>query len=541
MSVSIKAPVGDTKRITKGKPAKNAKSDVELVQLMLCANGRTVAIDGKCSGGLINAIKSFQKSKLGYKKPDGVVDPGGKTWNAGVPKLTAQIAADKAACEDMVILMVNGKEKRISKALYKKNQQELRQKVISKAQMMYGQADSWAKFCMDAERMASGADRLALAAVSFLVAKVNKKANPPHDVVTHARGEAMALKAMASNPSTAWTKIQAQDAKATKAYNNGVVAFKAFIDARIGTASSFVGKLEQVRDISFKVVEAYATARLVVAGNDPVKARRMAAAGTTAMKSGATELGEYLAGNEVSFGSSAKKVIVDSAIAGAKASIGGKASGSVKKEIAKKLGAYFAVKVSKKIGKDVLNTFAEKLTDSKNLEGLLGKATEEAIDLFKPMLDGGKAPGKKEFEEAVMRTLGDKFSNAGPVTVIEAFDAALPDRVRETVAEKLAPVVQNDVLQMLVREYGDDVVARLPASVRQKMSSDAAQKVLDMATDIYTRAAADASGADPSEAQLHKAGDAGVQSHGGVKAQLEKLLREAAEKELKSLTAAAAA
>ncbi|MEL6219983.1 MAG: peptidoglycan-binding protein, partial [Pseudomonadota bacterium] len=214
------------------------------MQLMLCANGRTVAIDGKCSGGLINAIKSFQKSKLGYKKPDGVVDPGGKTWNAGAPKLNAQIAADKAACEDMVVLMVNGKEKRISKALYKKNQQELRSKVVGKARMMKGQADSWSDFCYEAERMSAGADGLAMAAVSFIVATVKKKANPPHAVVDKARGSAAELLSMASNPATPWTKIQAQDTKATKAYNDGVVAFKAFIDARVGTASAFVGKLE---------------------------------------------------------------------------------------------------------------------------------------------------------------------------------------------------------------------------------------------------------------------------------------------------------
>ena len=66
MAVSIKAPVGEKKRITEGPAVKNNVEDVKTVQLMLFANGYTGPITGKCTAGMIKAIQGFQKSKLKY-------------------------------------------------------------------------------------------------------------------------------------------------------------------------------------------------------------------------------------------------------------------------------------------------------------------------------------------------------------------------------------------------------------------------------------------------------------------------------------------
>jgi peptidoglycan hydrolase-like protein with peptidoglycan-binding domain len=65
-----------------GNGGKNKPDDVYLVQSLLNDHGYGLTVDGKCGAKSINAIKKFQKSKLGSKRPDGRVDVGGKTWSA---------------------------------------------------------------------------------------------------------------------------------------------------------------------------------------------------------------------------------------------------------------------------------------------------------------------------------------------------------------------------------------------------------------------------------------------------------------------------
>jgi len=61
-----------------GKGGKNETEDVRAVQAMLKAQGVKIEVTGEADNSLTNAIKLFQR-RLGTKKPDGRVDPGGKT------------------------------------------------------------------------------------------------------------------------------------------------------------------------------------------------------------------------------------------------------------------------------------------------------------------------------------------------------------------------------------------------------------------------------------------------------------------------------
>lgn len=441
-------------------------------------------------------------------------------------------------CE-IVIVTEGGREKRISRAEFERNQADMRRKVISKAEMMLGQAESWLDFCREAEITASGADGLLNAFTSFVVSVANDKTDPPYAPLNAARAEAMALRAMASSPRTSWARIRTQDGAATRAYNAGVVAFKGFINARIGTAGSIVGKLETVRDLSFSVVETYATARFVAAGHDPVKARRMAAAGTAAMKTGAGQLGEFLAGNKVTWQGSAKKVFVDASVAAVKKSFGGKVSGDAKKEVTKRIGMFLAAKLSKSLGKKALDTWAAKFTESQSIQQLISKAGEEAVGVFKPMLEKGEVPSKKDVEEAVMRVIGGSLEKVGPIKALEAFDRALPGRVRGVLAEVMGSDVTKSVLTEMTAKHGPAVVSKLPDAFGNTAAGQAAGEVLSKALDIYVQAAADGSRSDTSEIELHRLGGAALQADGGVRDQMKRIIRARAEKELEALLATA--
>ncbi len=58
----------------------NKPGDVAAIQQLLNTHGYKFAVDGVFNNALSDAIKKFQKEKVGSSSPDGVVDPGGKTW-----------------------------------------------------------------------------------------------------------------------------------------------------------------------------------------------------------------------------------------------------------------------------------------------------------------------------------------------------------------------------------------------------------------------------------------------------------------------------
>ncbi|MBY6066712.1 peptidoglycan-binding protein [Leisingera aquaemixtae] len=463
MALKLSAPVGDKKRITKPdpktgeskfKPVKNAPADVELVRLMLKANGYSVEISTKCDAGLIKTIRDFQKKKLGFKKPDGIVDPGMRTWNAGLPKLAAQYAADTKI--ERVEVVENGKTKMITVAEFEAGQEELRRKLLAKANMMYGQAESWVDFCNEVENTRQGNETFLNALTEFAVSMVNDKTDPPWTPILNARSESSLLKTLVSKKKPDWKKVYKQDVKATKAYNKGGKAFKKFIDQRISTAGAIVWKLEVVREVSFAVVETYMTARLVATkGMSPAKAHAIAAASTEALKSSAGQLGEHLAGNNVTWDGAAKKVFIDSFIAGLAGAAGGKLTSKLSAGLADDLAKAAASKLSREMPKKAVKLFFEKFLKSKAGEAMVTEALKETIGLAKPLIEKGRPPNTKEIKESIAKILTAGIMSAGAGKALDKFSSGFTSGAEKFLKTKLAPAaMEGAVKKDLIAKYG---------------------------------------------------------------------------------------
>ena len=69
-----------------GRHGKNFRSDTLLIQELINRATRPpfrlLKVDGIAQFHTISAIERFQKEVLKLKKPDGLVEPGGKTWRA---------------------------------------------------------------------------------------------------------------------------------------------------------------------------------------------------------------------------------------------------------------------------------------------------------------------------------------------------------------------------------------------------------------------------------------------------------------------------
>lgn len=109
-------------------------------------------------------------------------------------------------------------------------QEELRRKVLAKANLMQGQAEFWVDFCNEVESTRKGNDTFLNALTEFAVSMVNDKSDPPWTPILNARSEASFLRTLTSKKKPDWKTVYQQDVKASRANNTGGKAFKKFID-----------------------------------------------------------------------------------------------------------------------------------------------------------------------------------------------------------------------------------------------------------------------------------------------------------------------
>lgn len=541
----ISAPVGDKKRITKPdpkkknekfKPVSNKPEDITKVQIMLIANGFTVPVNGKLSGSLISAIKSFQKSACGFAKPDGIVDPGKRTWKAGLPKYKAKLAADQKAIANMVVVKEKGKEKYVDRKEFEREQARLKHAVLSKANMMLGQAETWLKFCQDAEKTMQGADGFMMSLVEFSVRVSNSSAEPPYGPLTDARSEASLLKVLVDRSAPDWTKVHKQDGKATKSYNKGVKAFQKFIDARIGTAGTIVGRLEVVREVSFTAVEAYATARFIAQGKSPAVAHAMAAAGTEALKTGAGEVGEYLAGNNVSWEKSGKKIFINTLFAGIAGGVGGKMGAAFKGKLHMKLSLKLAPYFKSPAAKKALNVVCNKIMDSGAMQDLVTNAAKETVGLFKKVVESGKVPSQKDFEDAVIKSVLGSALSLAPVKNMTKFSDGADDAVVTFINTKLAPSAMKKIQGDFVKRYGKDKMAEVlkkNPDFYTDLAGQLSDGVKNKAIEVYVMQGVDGARDNTPPAGMDKLGADALRRDAALRKQIEEMIEKELENRVK--------
>ena len=97
-----------------GKGGKNEKPDVQLVQRLLANFGYDLKPNGKADPALFAAITKFQSIYLPTAKADGVINPGGQTWNTliGIGRIKGSLddLAKQYDLEPAVILAIQSVE-----------------------------------------------------------------------------------------------------------------------------------------------------------------------------------------------------------------------------------------------------------------------------------------------------------------------------------------------------------------------------------------------------------------------------------------------
>lgn len=514
MAFSLTAPVGDKNRTTKPEPGKkapkfaavaNKPSDVEMVQVMLVANGFSVAVDGKCNSGLVKTIRQFQKSKAGFKTPDGIIDPGGTSWKSGQAALNGYMKTVEKL--EVYEIKEGGKTKFVTKVEFEANQAKLLKMAWTKGDGMYSMAEFWCDTLKKADEMLQGAEGLLMAMTEFSVRVVNSKAEPPYSPILDARGEASYLCALTKASKPDWKKIVAQETKAVKAYNKASKAFNAYLDAKIGTAGNMLKGAEMTSDISFAVVETYATGYLVVTrGLPPAKAHAIAAAGTSGLKSASIQTGNHLIGKKVDFG----KVAVDIAFGYAKGLAGGKIGAAFLNGAASKLGTKLAAKLSSRVGKKGAELFFQKFLATGYGQGLVENAAKQAIGLFQSGIQKGRSPTRKEYEDAVIQILAGSVLSSPASKQLTAWDVKVPAQTRTFLADTLTPKTLEGVKKGLAKKYGKELVNDVSSAIYKDLQESVLRTFGNNATLIGSAYTVDRLTGQQTDTQLQKLTEEGI-------------------------------
>ena len=549
MAKGIDAPVGDKNRITKPdpkskKPQKfapvaNKPDDVRKVQLMLVANGYDVPVDGKCTSALIGTIRQFQKSACGFKKPDGIVDPGMKTWEKGAAKYAAKISADQSI--EVMALKKGSAEVYLDVKEHSAALEKGKRQMIDHANSIMNMMDVAEYRLKAAEKLLQGEEGFMMAFAEFTIRSLNKRAEPPFKKVQDAYSAARLVISYADRSQPQWDKAMAQTDKATAAYNAARKAILEWEKAVGETAQGVADGLTLVRDVSFDGL-AYLTAAYLVQTRkmDPVRAHMIATTGTEALKSSAGELGNFLAGETINANTVAKNIALDTAAGVLKGKLKLKFGGPLYGGAASVMAKEVAKDVGEEVSEKVLKAYFMRFVQSSSFKAFGEQVLKSTVDVFANWGKADKPPGQKEItDEFVKCLLSSGWASLPGVKAIKGLAAKAPERVQKVASEKLGPALLKVAESDYIKKARDSAAAKkllesLPPERRAVIIKEALKPARDKAVEIYTLNAVNASDGTKSEEAMARLGEEALRRDAELRKMIQSELAKQLEKELKA-------
>ena len=348
--VKISAPVGLSPRKSQGDPVKNKAKDVVLVRKMLSANGIGPLGDSKSmDSGLLKAIKVFQK-KIGFKYPDMVVDPGGKTAKALKPKY------EKQKREEAKIVMYEvkfrGKKLLVTAKDYDKLVKDVFKRLDGYTKSLIGMHKNAIETHQDYLDTAMLKDGVLNAFTQVLIIKVGSVKWPDMKIVIRSIKASGALeRAIASKDLTMLEKALPEAENAINAFNAEILRF---LKDFTGSAQTTATVLAVTSATCFAVVGALAAPALVTgAGMSAGTAAVTSGASVSILQSASQELGKHASGQKVTAWGSVKAIVIDGTIGGLTAGIGNKIPLGFTDKMGKALAPKLASKVPFMTGKQL--------------------------------------------------------------------------------------------------------------------------------------------------------------------------------------------
>lgn len=471
----IKAPVGLKPRESKGKAVKNNPDDVELLREMLVANGMaSLPVNTKVDAGLLKAIANFQK-KLGFKEPDQVVDPGGTTFKALLPKFAASKApkADVKSTPDikMVELKYAGKTHRLLPKDYEKAKKAILKNVKSLVEGRLRLHQSYLSMMQEIlDTMGAKQGWIKAIAHALIVDREDIPDIKAASASIKAHGSL--LVAFKTGDLNKVGKYLGESEVTLENFRNELLSYHA---KRMRGAASAMTVIKVTRVAAFTVLAAVAAPYIVVASAMTLaEAAAVSTVGAAVLMSAGDQLEKHASGQKVSFSTATTAVAVDGIVATLTAGV----VKNMKLNFVGTTANYIAPKVAAKVpgmaGKALEPYIKKYLTE-------IGKATvkeglEQALKITGEMVKSGKQPTAKQLD-AVAHDFAFKAVSAGLLKTLESFDKKWISKHSDIVQSEILP----DAFETVAR--GGDISPLIKTKVINEVNSKLTEQALKVGYD----------------------------------------------------------
>lgn len=468
-AIKLSAPVGKSPRKGEGKPVKNNASDVELVRKMLNANGYPkLNINTKADGALFRLIGAFQKS-IGIKEPDEIIDPGGRTFNALLPKY--KVVLDKPPAEppkDLPKLyefsylgrkyLITERDLKSARAAAIKALEPL---VMGRVRMGVTYFQMYTKIL---ERANIRNDFLDALVHSYIV----PKGKIPKSKTATKAGNANngLLVAYRSGDTANLSKALIEWEDAVPAFEAEIIEYHKELQAGALTAMKVI---KVSRMVSFTILAAVAAPHLA-AGSFLSTNSAIAVSAVTAkvIQSAAEELEKKAGGEKVTWSSGVMNVSLDGIIGTLTQGLLSKIDGSLITRMANRLAPEMARRLHG-ISEAQLNPFLREYLKGSGKE-ILKSGSEQVLNIMGDMAKTGRAPTAKMVEDGFKDTLYSALTS-GLLKNLVDFEASWDGESQSVLTKTIMP----DVMK---KELG---LVNLPSRVQNNIYNEVVAKVSDTA------------------------------------------------------------
>lgn len=494
-SAKLTAPVGMSPRKSDGKPVKNKAADVRLTRKMLEANKIGPLGDSKSmDSGLLKAIAKYQK-KIGFRNPDQVIDPGGRTFKSLLPKYEA--AAREAAKVKMVEVTWRGKTLHLTEKDYDKMVGEVFKQVDGYVKSLLRNHKTSLEVYQDYLDTAQIKDGVLNAVAQAIIIEAGSVKMPKSKVVTRSISATGALeRAMKSKDLKMLNTALPEAEAAVNAFNDEMLRF---LKDFSGSAQTTGTVLNLTSATCFAVVGVLAAPVLVSgAGMSATAATVTSGASVSVLQSATTELGKHASGQKVTVWQSVQAVVIDGTF------------GAVTAGLATKLPLKFCDKMAKAVAPRLASVLpqASRAQVERFLAYYLAGSGQEtlkaavagAVKLLNSWVKKGKIPTEKEFEAEVVNLLyaallGGFFGKLGSFQKKWAYKhkttlqgKILPQRlahlakgneIPNVIKTKMYADVMNKVSDKAVKAGVDHVLAKATGKENEKQLEKMAEGALE--------------------------------------------------------------
>lgn len=435
----LTGPVGLAPRKGDGEPVKNAAADVDLLRRMLRANGFGVPETGAADAGLLKAIAAHQK-KIGFKTPDQIIDPVGKSFDTLRPKYDAELAqieadARKLAELELVELTYQSKKYMVERAEYEALRDRTLKRIDSyiktTIRMHYANMDIYDSYL----RTAQFSDGVAKAVVQSLIISVGRVRWPDQGL---SRASISAVKdlerAHASRDPSAIYDTLPRAEQAIQAFSDDVGRFLEDFGGSAGMVATTTGITSAVCFSIVATVGAPVIAK--AAGMTLGRALVVSNAGAGALESVSKELGKHASGQDVTVWGSLGRVALDATVSALTAGIGNKISPELFDKGAKILATQFASRFPH-VTAPQLRTFFERFLSGAGQE-LSKSAVSEAIKAMGKLATSEKMPTSDDFLDVFTSALQSAVLG-GLIKNMEGFNTKWGDEASKKLSNDILP------------------------------------------------------------------------------------------------------